>query len=1291
MYLDYSTIKFDVYGRPEYPELKLQTLGGHTIGILTNVFDLKIHIKFSEPSTISFSLAKNLNDSLCPFYDETSGHKIIYTADYGIYRIDEVVTTGDGLKEIKEVTASSIESELEYKRFFLEEGTFNFWNPVDSNDTIIGRIMEIAIGWNVGYISPTLIGRYRTFSQCDDDLLSFVYNTSPEKFRCVFVFDPYDKTINVYDADEERSCLPIYLDFDNLIDELEVEELCDELVTAIRPYGADNLDIRAVNPIGTNWIYDLSYFIANGDIPPDLANKWLSWQKLINANRDYYSGLISMTYNNSARILSEKASLVDLENELTDLINQQSVIIQAIAMEESGSSGEKRQKELLSEVNRQIKNKKSEIEDKESIISDLTNESDTKYLVEAQKINQELNIHNYFTESEYETLSKYFIEQDFTDDSFVSSDIGESVSGTSISFELGNISLTNSDITKIDLTQQYSKIMFVLSGGTFNISSDSTIYGDIIRGTLEIKDTLDYVLSLYMGNFGVDNASYSSGLISIVGTISEYTDDITDVYEEGIVSSKGTTVNITAISTKVYISTNVSEYQTYSVQSELLECATSVLSDLATPTYEFSLKTGNFIFAKDFKPFRNSLQLGNGIYLKLNNSEIITPYIIEFELDFEKQGELSLVFSNRFKRHDNVNTLKDMIEKSYSSSRSFDASKYIYNQSAKYTPKVTEFMQSSLNAAVNNIIGATNQSVIIDGSGINVGGDSNYQLRIIDNMIAMTDDNWESSKLAIGKFSSENIGTYWGINAEVVGGKLIVGNNLVIENATDEGVMQFKVDSSGAWLNNSVFVLQADNGGKILIHPDYGIAAGTSSLYTTDGTKVIPSFIDSDGDVIFDDSNLPDNANFYLDIKDGSAYLRGTVNAVSGSIGGWDILNNCLYSGSNSTYVALNASSSDNALYAIWAGASSPANAPFYVKRDGTLHASQGEFSGTLSAARLSGNLTADSDGWLIGCGINIGDGVFKVDQKGNVTMTGNITWGSSNSPSVSDDDIFDILTENETRYGFYNSGGKLAINADYIKSGSLDADLITTGELSADYIKLGGQMTVYESTTSSRTGGYIGYWTTGMKMSDSSEDNFVAVDSWGARLYNGSKGMQVSCEDSEITFSADYDFSLATNFKCNKSGVSALGTSSYLWSTVYASTGTINTSDANKKNSITYDLSCFEDFYKSLKPSRFKYNDGTSDRFHLGFISQDVEESLLDNNLSSLDFAGFIKSPRYEVTLPNGEFDENSEIVGYDYSLRYAEFVPLNTFMIQKLINRVSELEYQLSEYIEAEEEKDV
>ena len=114
------------------------------------------------------------------------------------------------------------------------------------------------------------------------------------RWKPTAVFDPYKLTISAYDADDEVSTLPIYLGFDNLVEELSVDELTDELVTAMNPTGADDLDIRAVNPIGTNWIYDISYFIENGDIEPELAAKWKEWQKSVLNRQEYYKGLVGM-------------------------------------------------------------------------------------------------------------------------------------------------------------------------------------------------------------------------------------------------------------------------------------------------------------------------------------------------------------------------------------------------------------------------------------------------------------------------------------------------------------------------------------------------------------------------------------------------------------------------------------------------------------------------------------------------------------------------------------------------------------------------------------------------------------------------------------------------------------------------------------------------------------------------------------------------------------------------------------------------------------------------------------
>lgn len=995
MYLDYTQIAFDKFGRPEPPTLLLQTADERTIGTLPNVANLKITVNFSETSEISFDLPAYSDGVPTPLYDKVVGYKVIRTEHYGIFLLMKPEISGDGIEEIKSVTGYSLEKKLENKQFFLEEGTFNFWNPATPDDTILGRILEVSPGWKAGYVAPSLIGRYRTFDQYDDYALSFLYDDAMDTFRCVVVFDVYNKTISAYDADDDVSTLPIYLGFDNLVTDLDITELTDELVTAMTPSGADDLDIRQVNPTGTNWIYDISYFIENGDIPSALAEKWTEWQKSVLNRQEYYKGLVGLRASATARLLSEQAKLVDRKAELDDLTNQQSVTIQALALETT-EDGKASQQKKLDEINANMEKKKKEVADQEAVVADIKTTLDASnpdsYPAQIKAVNDELKLTAFFTADEYALLRHYFIEQPLSDDTFVASDVDTAVTGESSKVTNGAIAISDSTIAQVDFGE-IKKKMYTIAGGTAVVTAANKMSVSIIRGTLEHKAGDEFVLSLYCGEMKIGEKTAPSGLITLTGTLSNLKNDIHEVNDKEVITYEGTSLSFDITAADLYMTTNVSDYQKYSVEMELYDHAVKTLADVASPTYEFSVETGNFIWAQEFEPFRKGLELGKGVYLRLHNDEVITPVLIGFDLDFEDQEKLSLTFSNRFKRHDNVANLKEMIENSYSSSRSFDAAKYTYNQTANQASKVSEFMNSSLDAAVNSIIGAKNQSVRIDGAGLHIGEpDSPYQIRIINGMIAMSDDGFQSAKVAIGHFATDELGDHWGVNADIIGGKLLIGNGLVIEAPNDDGVMQFKVDATGAWLYNSTFVLAKDGGGKILIDPRYGIASGKGDLYTTNGTTVTPSFIDEDGKIVFDDDitlkglKIPKGTNFYIDANDGKAYFRGNIYAEDG------IFNGTVYAKDGEFTGKVTATSG---------------------KFTGEIEATGGTFSGTLKATTLDGTLKGGQDGGTItGVSLDIGNGAFKVDSSGNVTIkSGKISWGAVTGTDAIDQKIENAQT----------------------------------------------------------------------------------------------------------------------------------------------------------------------------------------------------------------------------------------------------------------------------------------
>ena len=164
-------------------------------------------------------------------------------------------------------------------------------------------------------------------------------------------------------------------------------------------------------------------------------------------------------------------------------------------------------------------------------------------------------------------------------------------------------------------------------------------------------------------------------------------------------------------------------------------------------------------------------------------------------------------------------------------------------------------------------------------------------------------------------------------------------------------------------------------------------------------------------------------------------------------------------------------------------------------------------------------------------------------------------------------------------------------------------------------------------------------------------------------------------------------------NFRTyNKAGTAAvngytnLGSGSYRWKQLFATTATISTSDRNLKKDIYQLTDTHLHFFLKLQPVSFLFKDGESGRTHIGFIAQDVEQAMSECGLIDLDFAGFCKDQKVEVFFEEDEngdkiekerpiLDENGN-PEYIYSLRYEEFIALNTYVIQELWKRVDAVE---------------
>ena len=118
----------------------------------------------------------------------------------------------------------------------------------------------------------------------------------------------------------------------------------------------------------------------------------------------------------------------------------------------------------------------------------------------------------------------------------------------------------------------------------------------------------------------------------------------------------------------------------------------------------------------------------------------------------------------------------------------------------------------------------------------------------------------------------------------------------------------------------------------------------------------------------------------------------------------------------------------------------------------------------------------------------------------------------------------------------------------------------------------------------------------------------------------------------------------------------------SYVTGTSYTNNGTVVTSDRNKKNSIVSPADDYVSLFDNINFRKFKYNDGTSDRYHLGVIAQEIEEAMDKTGISSQDFAGLV-------------IDENG-----DYFVRYDEINILTALKVKQLENKIKQLEENLN-----------
>lgn len=440
---NFFNIQFDVFNQAETPEIMLCKNNYAPMHFLGRViYNTKLSLRFNGISEFSFTIPESIdgNETTLPVYPDIQSKRLIYIRDIGFFTIIEAHENDSDFVKRKEVSCESLESEMTFKRVSVLEDTCRFFNPdapysEDPRENLIGYLLSLVnnrvsyenageswfVGWSIGGTIPEVLEtRYRTFEVSDTTVYNFLMEEVAKAYNCIFTFDTLTRKIYINTPEDALTDTNIFISHQNLVEAIDVDEFSDEIVTGLHVYGGDELDIRSVNPLGTNVIYNFDYYKTTQWMTSDLITAINTWEQKIEDNRVAYEALIEnfLTKNDELYILETEYAILQAEYAAAE------VALKA-AIESKVVADIKEAKEELEAVDGQVKDKEQEILDKVTEVDNV--------LANLQLINKKLspyNLYEYptgdpkinFTQGQLSNLSKFIFENTYQNENIIALD-----------------------------------------------------------------------------------------------------------------------------------------------------------------------------------------------------------------------------------------------------------------------------------------------------------------------------------------------------------------------------------------------------------------------------------------------------------------------------------------------------------------------------------------------------------------------------------------------------------------------------------------------------------------------------------------------------------------------------------------------------------------------------------------------------------------------------------------------------------------------------------------------------
>ncbi|MWV44979.1 hypothetical protein GRF59_15255 [Paenibacillus sp. HJL G12] len=268
--------------------------------------------------------------------------------------------------------------------------------------------------WNIGYVDAQFDLKYRSFD-FNGNVKEAIYEIA-DRFEALVIWDTIKREVSFYNPDTYGMNKGFKTKYGKLMKGVTQELNLDEFCTRLKLFGKDGMSIQAVNPLGSNFIQDFSYFMYpfamdnSGKIKShslymsdELCVALTKYNKLVESKSGEFSNLLTQKNQLDTTLAAKQTELSTLNTEFNIISDK---------LDTANGTGQPTG-DLIAQKN----NKQAQIDAKQAEITSVNNQINS-LMSTIQALGNTLKMENNLTANQLIELNQFIIEKELSDENY---------------------------------------------------------------------------------------------------------------------------------------------------------------------------------------------------------------------------------------------------------------------------------------------------------------------------------------------------------------------------------------------------------------------------------------------------------------------------------------------------------------------------------------------------------------------------------------------------------------------------------------------------------------------------------------------------------------------------------------------------------------------------------------------------------------------------------------------------------------------------------------------------------